>query len=333
MRRQRNAATAAAIMLLLAACSTVPVQHVQGYSQAFDEASAAGNRLYDGISAKVIQEQAIADAQAAQVADQQAASEHPGHHARGRACGRRGLSHATAVRSEPYPACFDPARFAPGRLAGEPDSLLVRRRALATITTFNSVALRLASGETAEQLGAEVRQLGSNASSLATLSGLGAMGCAADRLYQRSGSAACDVGRDAARRSGASRGARGRQPLDRAAPCRAHQRHFDHVRAQARGGCRTGGRANRPGEGDRVRHRRHHAGRSCARRAPGSPSWRSATCATTTRASAIGLAFQSLAALAGPGGQPFTGQTLDQIDDKVAQLESFAEQYQEQVGR
>ncbi len=35
----------------------------------------------------------------------------------------------------------------------------------------------------------------------------------------------------------------------------------------------------------------------------------------------MGLAFQSLAALAGPGGQPFTEQTLDQIDDQVAQLE------------
>ena len=45
----------------------------------------------------------------------------------------------------------------------------------------------------------------------------------------------------------------------------------------------------------------------------------------------MGLAFQSLAALAGPGGQPFTEQTLDQIDDQVAQLEAFANQYQEQV--
>ena len=157
------------------------------------------------------------------------------------------------------------------------------------------------------------------------------MGCAADRLHHRSRSAACDLGRDAARRPGASRGARGRQPLDRAAPRRADQRHLDHVRAQARGGCRTGGRAYRPGEGDRVRHRRTSCVPMLRRRVRWSPTWRSATCATTTRAQRIGLAFQSLAALAGPGGQPFTEQTLDQIDDKVAQLESLAEQYQEQV--
>ena len=45
--------------------------------------------------------------------------------------------------NEPYPACFDPADFAPGRLPGEPESLLARRRALATITTFNAIAMRL----------------------------------------------------------------------------------------------------------------------------------------------------------------------------------------------
>ena len=158
MRRQRNATTAAAIMLLLAACSTVPVQHVEGYSEAFDEASAAGNQLYDGISAKVIQEQAIADAQAA--AGRRHAGRHatPGHHAGGRTCGRSRSVPRNGGSNEPYPACFDPARFAPGRLAGEPDSLLVRRRALATITTFNTD--RLAPGVRRERRASSVRRCG-----------------------------------------------------------------------------------------------------------------------------------------------------------------------------
>jgi DNA repair ATPase RecN len=45
----------------------------------------------------------------------------------------------------------------------------------------------------------------------------------------------------------------------------------------------------------------------------------------------MGLAFQALAALAGRGGQPFSAQTLDQIDDRLAQLQAIADQYQEQV--
>ena len=329
MRRQRNAATAAAIMLLLAACSTVPVQHVEGYSQAFDEASAAGNRLYDGISAKVIQEQAIADAQAAQVADQQAASNTPvimpaAGPANDATCPRNGGS------NEPYPTCFDPARFAPGRLAGEPDSLLARRRALATITTFNTVALRLASGETAEQLGAEVRRLGSNASSLATLSGIGTMGAPligfttdlAARLATWAETLRADQELRAALEAGS--------PLIEqllvaliddtstmyalkytevvaqadALTAQAKDIEFDVVDIM---------RAEAAPQGPRVadlaqRDLRYNNARA-----------------------RFGLAFQSLVALAGPGGQPFSEQTLDLVDDKIAQLESLAEQYQEQV--
>jgi DNA repair ATPase RecN len=45
----------------------------------------------------------------------------------------------------------------------------------------------------------------------------------------------------------------------------------------------------------------------------------------------MGLGFQSLAALAGQGGQPFTERTLDQIDDQIARLEPLANQYEEQV--
>ncbi|MEM7022225.1 MAG: hypothetical protein AAF637_06480 [Pseudomonadota bacterium] len=172
MKRHRRTITVG-MLLLLGACSTVPMQRVETYTQAFDEASAAGNQLYDGISAKVIEETAVADrsgtpsATDGQVAD---GTIDPSQivPAAGPACD------PANDPTKPFPDCFDPRVFLQESTSAEPDSLMARRQALATITTFNAVALRLASGETAEQLGAEVQRLGSNASSLAALSGAGA---------------------------------------------------------------------------------------------------------------------------------------------------------------
>ena len=167
---------AAVALLVLAGCSTVPVEQVQGYTQAFDQASAAGNRLYDQVGPVIAREQAKADADAAVVAAGQAGGDPS---AAMPAAGPMQAISSDAICPEPtnppppYHACFVPSDFAPGGLPGEPASLVARRRALATITTYNAIALRLASGETANALGAEVQRLGSNASSLAALTGAG----------------------------------------------------------------------------------------------------------------------------------------------------------------
>jgi hypothetical protein len=330
MRRERNATAAAAMLLLLAACSTVPVQHVQSYSQAFDEASVAGNQLYDGISAKVIQEQDTADARSAQAA---AAQVGDGATVIMPAAGpaERAVCPRDGGANEPYPACFDPARFAPGRLAGEPDSLLVRRRALATITTFNAIALRLASGETAAELGAEVRRLGSNASSLAALSGVGAMvsplaGLTSD-LAARLAAWAETLRADQELRAALDAGgplieqllvaliddtstmyALKREEVVAQADAltaQAKEIEFDVADLMAAHGAPPGSMVAELAQRDlRYNNAREQ----------------------------IGLPFQSLAALAGSGGQPFSEQTLEQIDDQVARLESIADQYQEQIG-
>jgi hypothetical protein len=326
--RERTATTAAAIILLLAACSTVRVQHVEGYSQAFDEASVAGNRLYDGISAKVIEEQAIADAQAEQIAELQVTPNTVIMPAAGPAdnavCPRDGGS------NEPYPACFDPARFAPGRLAGEPDSLLARRRALATITTFNAIALRLASGESAGELGAEVRRLGSNASSLAALSGAGAMaapliGITSD-LAARLATWAETLRADQELRAALDAGSPLIEQLVVALindTSTMYALKREEVAAQLVA-LKVDAREIDFDIADTMRAHAAPQGSMVAELAQRDLRYNNAR-------EQMGFPFQSLAALAGRDGQPFTAQTLDGIDGQVAQLESFANQYQEQV--
>jgi hypothetical protein len=326
--RQATATTAVAI-LLLAGCQTVPVQHVQTYSQAFDEASAAGNQLYDGISAKVIQEQAIADARGEQVAAVPTTSgattimpaAGPADSA---VCPRDGSS------NEPYPACFDPARFAPGRLPGEPESLIVRRRALATITTFNDIALRLASGESAEALGVEVRRLGSNASSFAGLSGVGAMaaplaGLTSDLAAQLA-TWAETLRADQELRAALNEGSPLIEQLlvaliDDTSIMYALKR--EEVVAQA------------DALTAQAREIEFDIGDIMAAHAAPQESMVADLAERDLRYNnarqPMGLAFQALAALAGRGGQPFSAQTLDQIDDRLAQLQAIADQYQEQV--
>ena len=166
---------AVAALLLLAGCSTVPVGQVQGYTQAFDQASAAGNRLYDEVGPVIASEQAKADAEAA-AAGQPSADPAAVRPAAGpnQAAGADAPCLQPMNPPLPYHTCFVPSDFAPGGMPGEPAALVARRRALATITTYNAIALRLASGETANALGAEVQRLGSNASSLAALTGAGA---------------------------------------------------------------------------------------------------------------------------------------------------------------
>jgi hypothetical protein len=327
--RPRNTMTAAAILLLLAACSSVPVQHVQSYSQAFDEASAAGNQLYDGISAKVIQEQAIADAQAGQLAAAQAGS---GETVIMPAAGPadNAVCPPNGGWNEPYPACFDPNRFAPGRLTGEPESLIVRRRALATITTFNAIALRLASGETADQLGAEVRRLGSNASSIATLSGAGAMiaplaGITAD-LAARLATWAETLRADQELRAALDAGS----PLIEqllAALIKDTSTMYALKREEV--GAQTDAltRQAREIEFNIADIMQAHAAPQAsfvAELAQRDQRYNNAR-------ERVGLSFQSLAGLAGRGSQPLSGQAIDQIDSQIVQLESIAAQYQEQV--
>jgi hypothetical protein len=171
-------------LLILAGCSTVPVEQVQGYTQAFDEASAAGNRLYDEVGPVIAREQAKADAKAAVVAAGQTGDDPAAvMPAAGPTQGADAVCLEPTDPPLPYRTCFVPSDFAPGGMPGEPESLVARRRALATITTYNAIALRLASGETASALGAEVQRLGANASSLAALTGAGpAIGVATNTL-------------------------------------------------------------------------------------------------------------------------------------------------------
>lgn len=170
-------------LIALIGCTTVPAEQVEVYAAAFDQANAAGSRLYDEVSGVITRTQSEADAgaEAELAADQQPAQ---GLTAIRPAAGPfdddvqiaaiDAVCPKPSFPPEPYRTCFVPSDFVPGGLPGEPNSLAARRRALQTITTFNTIALRLASGETAQALGVEVQRLGTSASSLAAITGAGA---------------------------------------------------------------------------------------------------------------------------------------------------------------
>lgn len=150
--------------VLVAACSSVPQEQVQLYTQAFAEAEAAGNLVYDQISPIVARQpatNALADAaivapaagpgtgsnQAGSLTENQAEKANP-------CAGDSG--------PQPFDPCFDPDTITAGAVPGEPAEVKARRRAMATIALYNDLLIRLNSGATGEELGAEVRSLSSN---------------------------------------------------------------------------------------------------------------------------------------------------------------------------
>ncbi len=179
MKRHTKSTLGSGIFLIvMTGCTTVPVEQVELYTQAFNEASAAGNRLYDEVSSVIIKTQAEAaegsePSSAHQVASATAVPIAAAGERSPSSLGPADCPRPTETPT-PFAPCFDPSSFLTGYAPGEPESLLARRRALETIATFNSIALRLASGESANALGAEVQQLGAKISSLAALTGAGA---------------------------------------------------------------------------------------------------------------------------------------------------------------
>jgi hypothetical protein len=332
MRGHRSSTTTAYfLLLLLAACSTVPSQHVEGYTRAFDEASAAGNRLYDGISAKVTREQAKADEHAeSRIAAAETATSDGAIIEPAAGPGDSPVCARSVDPLEPYPACFNPTHFTPGHLPGEPDSLIARRRALATITVFNTIALRLASGETANALGAEVQRLGSNASSLATLSSAGAVAAPvigittdmAARLAQWAETLRADQELRSALYAGSPLIQQLLTALINDTPT-MYALKREEVAAQADALTLQA----REAEFDIEDIIKTHA----APQAPFVAEIAQRDQRYNNARQRLGLGFESLAALAGQGSQPFGRQTLDQIDAKVVRVESIADQYQEQI--
>ena len=326
---ERSATAAAAIMLLLAACSTVPVQHVEGYSEAFDQASVAGNQLYDGISAKVIQEQAIADAQAQQVAATPAATANTVIMPAAGPADERGLSAGWRLeRALSGMLRSGPVRARPaGRRAGQPARPAPRAR-----DDHDVQRDRLAPGVRRKRPGA---RCGGAAAGVE---------CQQPRRVERCrrhGSPLIGLTTDlAARLATWAETLRAdqelRAALDAGSPLieqllvalindtsTMYALKREEVAAQLVA-LKVDAREIEFDIADVMRAHAAPQGPMVAELARRDLRYNNAR-------ERMGLAFQSLAALAGPGGQPFTEQTLDQIDEQVAQLEAFANQYQEQV--
>jgi hypothetical protein len=161
MSRFRHFVAVVVAPMLVAACSGVPQEQVQLYTQAFTEAEAAGNLVYDQISPIVARQPATNDAlivapaagpasgsaQAGSLTDNQRETADP--------C-------AADLGPQPFEPCFDPDTITEGAVPGEPAEVKARRRAMATIALYNDLLLRLNSGATSNELGAEVRELSSN---------------------------------------------------------------------------------------------------------------------------------------------------------------------------
>jgi hypothetical protein len=149
---------------LVAACSSVPQEQVQLYTQAFAEAEAAGNLVYDQISPIVARQPATnAPADAAIVAP--AAGPGTGSNQAGSLTeyqAEKADPCAGDLGPQPFEPCFDPDTVTAGAVPGEPAEVKARRRAMATIALYNNLLLRLNSGATSNELGGEVRQLSSN---------------------------------------------------------------------------------------------------------------------------------------------------------------------------
>jgi len=150
--------------MLVAACSSVPEEQVQLYTQAFTEAEAAGNLVYDQISPIVARQPAtntpadaliVAPAGGPGTGSNQVGSLTENQAEKANPC-------AGDLGPQPFEACFDPDTITGGAVPGEPAEVKARRRAMATIALYNDLLVRLNSGATGEELGTEVHSLSSN---------------------------------------------------------------------------------------------------------------------------------------------------------------------------
>jgi hypothetical protein len=160
----RNLVAVVVAPMLVAACSSVPQEQVQLYTEAFTEAEAAGNLVYDQISPIVARQPAtnapadaliVAPAAGPGSGSDQAGSLTENQRATADPC-------AEDLGPQPFEPCFDPDTITAGAVPGEPAEVKARRRAMATIALYNDLLLRLNSGATSNELGGEVRELSSN---------------------------------------------------------------------------------------------------------------------------------------------------------------------------
>lgn len=137
------------LIFLVAGCSTVPADQVLFYAETYDEARAAADSLYDEIVEPVrLEDSGQAD--------------------------ELSTPPVAIAPVPPFPDSFNPADFVLIPAAGrpeDPDSIAVRRRALITVATYNEILVRLASGETAEDVSNQTSTLVNNLGSLLKLVG------------------------------------------------------------------------------------------------------------------------------------------------------------------
>lgn len=164
MRNFRTVGVAIVATTLATACSSVPHEQVQLYTQAFAQAEAAGNLIYDEIS-PIVARQPAANAPTASGAFAPAASSESGMTDSDSGAENESLEAGPCAQDLgplPFETCFDPEAMTAGAVPGEPVEVKARRRAMATVALYNDLLIRLNSGASGEELRAEVRSLSSN---------------------------------------------------------------------------------------------------------------------------------------------------------------------------
>ncbi len=133
------------LALWLNACASFPAEEFRRYSEAFQEARAAGDILLDKISPIVTK-----------VASK----------------GKRSPRNNCGLTRAGYPRCFDPTAALTGRDTREDVSIRTRRLALRAIATYNSILLDMAEGKSVEAVQTRVNELSDFTGALVSLAGV-----------------------------------------------------------------------------------------------------------------------------------------------------------------
>jgi hypothetical protein len=164
MRNFRTVGVAIVATTVVTACSSVPHEQVQLYTQAFAQAEAAANLVYDEIS-PIVARQPAASAPTERGALAPVAGPETGTTGSESDLENELLEAGRCAEDLgplPFETCFDPEATTAGAVPGEPVEVKARRRAMATIALYNEVLVRLNSGASGEELRAEVRSLSLN---------------------------------------------------------------------------------------------------------------------------------------------------------------------------
>jgi len=128
------------MIVVLAGCSTIPIQELQGLHDGFFEAQKAGDLLYDEISIIINS--------------------------------TGGDSNSCAPNSRGAPRCFDPSQVSSGTRVQEHASVRARRMALELITQYTLALVEVAEGKSADDIKSNVGQITELATGLLGLVGV-----------------------------------------------------------------------------------------------------------------------------------------------------------------